>query len=149
MNLDAGNLYELNKDMVEKRGPVLTEEEINTKKDLVIEYIKDTNNKYYMLLNKERADYTIFNLKEKFNISEDINAKVANEVLSECEGFFGINKSIAEMTNILIDECCLNRGDIKGIATTGDGEAIEIWLSYKGESSAYYFFAYDNAVIEV
>ncbi len=146
MNLDAGNLYELNKDMVENKEAILTKEEITNKKELVKNYITETNNKYYMLLNRENADYTIFNIKEKFN---SVEGAKANEVLSECESFFRINKSIAEMINILIDECCSDRGDIKGIERTPDGGAVEIWISRFGESYAYYFFEYDKAVIEI
>ena len=87
-----------------------------------------TSNSYYMLLNKENADYTVFRLTNK----EKSNRK--------------------EIANILIDECCINRGNVLSIEKTEDNSAIEIWIQ-TGETDntvlCYYFFPYDPAIIEV
>jgi hypothetical protein len=78
-----------------------------------------------MLLCHERRDYTLFRYTDNKNKEKDI-------------------QTIEEMI-----ECLLNRGQIKGIDITKDGIAIEIWISINGESFAYYFFPYDEGVIEI
>ena len=75
-----------------------------------------------MLLCNERKDYTIFNLKQ--------------------------DNSFEEATKILLDECLVNRGQVKSIELTESGDAIEIWLSIDKESYCYYFFPYNTGVIE-
>ena len=54
-----------------------------------------------------------------------------------------------KLSSILVDECLVNRGEIRGIDITKDKEAIEIWMSIEGESYVYYFFSYDNAIIDM
>ena len=124
-NIEVGTLYDMNKNLVEKNIPDLTEEELNNKKELFISYLKDTNNYYYMLLCNDKKDYTILRLAVK---SDDIR----------------LNK----LTNILVDECLTNRGKVKSIELTENKDAVEIWLSIDGESYCYYFFPYDAAIIE-
>ena len=118
-DISLGTSYELNQNLVEKYEKELSQNEIENKKIEIKNFINETNNNYYMLLCHDQRDYTIFNLQNK----ED-------------------NK---EIINILIDECCFNRGKIKGIDKV-DG-AIEIWLSIEDKSYCYYFFPYDAAVI--
>ena len=43
----------------------------------------------------------------------------------------------------------VQRSLIKGIDLTKNEQAIEIWLSIDEEAFVYYFFPYDNAVIEI
>ena len=57
-NVVLGSLYDMNKGLVEKSVPDLTAEELESKKTLVADFLKDTNNKYYMLLCNDRKDYT-------------------------------------------------------------------------------------------
>lgn len=121
--ISLGTLYDMNKNLVEKYGNKLSEQEILNKKDLIKTFIQNTKNKYYMLLCNEEKDYTVFNTNYK-------------------EDFF-------EMINILVDECLVNRGVIKGIDLTSDKMAIEIWLSIDKESYCYYFFPYDDGIIEI
>ena len=54
-----------------------------------------------------------------------------------------------KVASILVDECLINRGEIRGIDITKDKEAIEIWMSIEEDSYVYYFFPYDNAIIEM
>lgn len=123
-NITLGTAYEINKDLVEKYEKELTDTQLDDKKDNIIDFLEDTENTYYMLLCNDRKDYTVFNLK---------NEKAKSEM---------------EATEVLVDECLKNRGIIKSIELTKNKDAIEIWLSIDGESYCYYFFPYDNAVIE-
>lgn len=124
--IGMGTLYDLNKMAVEKGEIALTGEMLDEKKDLIMEFLKDTNAIYYMLLSNERKDYTIFR-NEMRNFDEE-----------------KLNTEISELM-----ECLLNRGLIKGIDLTKDEQAIEIWLSIDEEAFVYYFFPYDSAVIEI
>lgn len=122
-NITLGTAYEINKNLVEKYEKELTIKELQNKKTEIINFIQETEGQYYMLLCNDKKDYTIFNILNKNNIQE--------------------------MTNILVDECLTNRGIIKGIDLTKDKCAIEIWLSTENEAFCYYFFKYDDAVIEI
>ena len=122
-NITLGTAYEINKNLVEKYEKELTTKELQNKKTEIINFIQETEGQYYMLLCNDKKDYTIFNILNKNNIKE--------------------------MTNILVYECLTNRGIIKGIDLTKDKCAIEIWLSIENEAFCYYFFKYDDAVIEI
>ena len=122
-NITLGTAYEINKNLVEKYEKELTTKELQNKKTEIINFIQETKGQYYMLLCNDKKDYTVFNMLNKNNIEK--------------------------MTNILVDECLINRGIIKGIDLTKDKCAIEIWLSIENEAFCYYFFKYDDAVIEI
>ena len=132
-NINIGTLYDVNKDLVEKNVSTLTTEEIQNKKDMIIDFINNTGNAYYMLLCNERKDYTIFHRKYDNTIEQFCdNAGVLEETLEK----------------ILLDECLPNRGNTKSIELTENKDAVEIWISIDGESYCYYFFPYDAAIIE-
>lgn len=124
--ISLGTLYEVNKNLVQNAEKELTEGVLNSKKEIVKNFINKTNNYYYMLLCNERKDYTIFHIN---NICND--------------------KKPMELSLCLIDECLKNRGEIRGIDITKDKGAIEIWLSIDGEAYVYYFFPYDSALVEI
>ena len=120
--ISAGNLYEMNKTIMQSNKiKDLTKEELNKKKRNIKNFMEEKQGIYYMLLCHEQRDYTIFNLKEK---------------------------KIDEAVDILIDECLPNRGIVRSIESTKDGAAIEIWLKVENEAFCYFFFKYDEAVIE-
>ena len=125
-DVTLGTLYDVNKGLVAKNEIELTEGVINSKKEIVKNFIMKTENAHYMLLCKEQSDYTIF---RRYNMEDSEKAM--------------------EISNILIDECLKNRGEIRGIDLTKDKDAIEIWLIIEEEAYCYYFFPYDAAVIEV
>lgn len=116
-----GNLYDINKNLVSQTEIKLSEGVLNSKKEIIKNFINKTNNNYYMLLCNERKDYTVFH----------------NNNLS------------METAKILVDECLVNRGEIRGIDLTKDKDAIEIWLIIEDEAFVYYFFPYDIGIIEV
>lgn len=123
-DITLGTAYDINKTLVEKYEKELTQDELNMKIIDVEMYLEKWEDNYFMLLCKERSDYTIFHVK---NHTDSLN----------------------EMSLVLIEECLKNRGIIKSIEKTEDEYAIEIWLSIEGESFAYYLFPYEAAVIEV
>lgn len=121
-----GTLYDINKNIVAQNEIKLSEGILNSKKQIITDFIKKQNNYYYMLLCNERKDYTVFHWK---NICNDNDAK--------------------EIAKILVDECLTNRGEIRGIDLTKNKDAIEIWLIIEDEAFVYYFFPYDMGIIEV
>lgn len=129
-DINLGTQYEFSKGMVNEL-PKLTQELINSKKEIVKNYLRKTEEPYYMLLCNERKDYTVFHIDDCF------------------EDFINRDYQYNEVIDILVDECLVNRGEIRGIDLTETKDAIEIWLYIDEESYVYYFFPYTNAVIEV
>ena len=127
------SLYDMNKSLIEKQIPDLTDEEMQNKKTLIIDFINDTGNQYYMLLCNDRKDYTIF--RREINENDDF--------LDNIEA-----PDRDRLWNVLIDECLPNRGRTKSIELTENQDAVEIWISIEGESYCYMFFPYDTAIIE-
>lgn len=123
--MNMGTLYDLNKNLVQKNISALEEGVLNSKKEIVKNFLRDTKDTYYMLLCHEQRDYTVF----KIDTLED--------------------SKYNEMISILIDECLKNRGIIKSIELTKDKQAIEIWLMIEEEAFVYYLFPYSEAVITV
>lgn len=123
--MNMGTLYDLNKNLVQKNISALEEGVLNSKKEIIKNFLRNTKDTYYMLLCHEQRDYTIFRI----------------DTLE--------NNKYNEMISILIDECLKNRGIIKSIELTKDKQAIEIWLMIKEEAFVYYLFPYGEAVITV
>ena len=125
-DISLGTLYDVNKNLVLKNEIELTDGVLNSKKEIITNFMRKMNNSYYMLLCNERKDYTVFKMNDKDN-----------------------DDSVREIVSILVDECLRNRGEIRGIDLTKDKDAIEIWLIIEDEAYCYYFFPYDAAIIEV
>lgn len=123
--ITVGSLYDINKNLVQNQGIKLTEGELNSKKEIIKNFLDKNDNYYFMLLCNERKDYTVF---------EFYDCRKWPERCLDC-------------AKCLVDECLKNRGEIRGIDLTKDKDAIEIWMSIDGESYVYYFFPYDNGVI--
>lgn len=122
-----GTLYDLNKGLVQQNEPKLSEGILNSKKEIIKNFVINTDNNYYMLLSNERKDYTIFTVGTR------------DQYENKCK----------KLASILVNECLVNRGEIRGIDITKDKGAIEIWMSIEGESYIYYFFPYDTAIINM
>ena len=123
--MNIGTLYDLNKNLVQKNISALEKGVLNSKKEIIKNFLRDTKDTYYMLLCHEQRDYTVF----KIDTLKD--------------------SKYNEMISILIDECLKNRGIIKSIELTKDKQAIEIWLMIEEEAFVYYLFPYGEAVITV
>lgn len=126
---ELGTLYDVNKNIVQTSEKELSQGVINSKKEEIKNFLEKTNNEYYMLLCHERRDYTLFDLG--------------------CETYHTYKEKCKKATNILIDECLKNRGEIRGIDITKDKQAVEIWISTEEDSYAYYFFPYNEGVIDI
>lgn len=122
MDINAGNMYDYNKELVKNYEKPLTHVELAARQEVLEGFFKDKVVKYAMLLCHEQRDYTLFNLKAT---STAIH-QAAKEVIL----------------------CCMNRGEVVGIDKTDDGLAYEIWIIIDDEAYCYYLFPYDQAVIE-
>ena len=122
VTMEMGTLYDVNKNLIKSEKAMSQSALSNAFKDVKTFICK--HNKYFMLLCHERRDYTVFNLKEN-------NPQKALICVGE------------------LKECLDNRGQIHSIEKTEDGVAIEIWMLIENEHYCYYFFPYDEAVLEV
>ena len=122
VEMSAGNLYDMNKQIMQDRKP-LTHLELAAIQPKIEDWFNMIIDTYAMLLNHDQHDYTIFHLYETQNPNPP--AIAASELMV----------------------CLKNRGEILAIDETGDG-AWEIWLKINGEPYCYYLFRYDDAVIE-
>lgn len=125
-NLEMGTVYDLNKQLVQTTEKVISPYKLNEKKKLIKNFVRECKDNYFMLLCNDRKDYTIFNC-----ISDKTEDK------------------LNELANVFVDECLMNRGQIKGIDLTEHKDAIEVWLSIDDEAFCYYFFPYDLGIVEV
>lgn len=121
IDVGMGTLYDVNKQL-NLNEKILTRTEIKKVLREVKDYFRKHKDKYFMLLCKEKSDYTLFN----FNNKNDISLQSAIKDLQEC---------------------LENRGQI--ISIEPDGEyALEIWLKVDDDTFLYYIFPYDIGVIE-
>ena len=123
--LNLGTLYDFNKEAMKNEKP-LDPIQFNTlTKDVATDMLAncDDDLHYWMLLCHERRDYTVFNIIAYSDV-KDIEVEL-RPTLS-------------------------NRGTIISIEKQPDG-AWEIWVRdiETEENFVYYFFPYDNGVIEV
>lgn len=127
--VSMGTLYDMNKNVIANLS-ALSKRQVKDRLLEISEYIKKTDNRYYMMLCHEARDYTVFNIQK----NDD-----------------SIHNAIEEL------KLCLdNRGEIYSIAEDTNG-AIEIWIKGTGYCEylekdkfyMYYLFPYDAAVIEV
>lgn len=122
VNIEAGNLYEANKQLVVQTEEPLNHLELVKKQELIEEFFESNIVEFAMMLCHEQRDYTVFQVG-KHSTSCYTAAK---EVLL----------------------CCRNRGEILSIEKTEDGIAFEIWIKIDNEAFCYYLFPYDQAVIK-
>lgn len=119
--IQGQTLYELNQQLMSNEKKMSGLDLINRKKSLEA-FFKNSSAAYFMMLCKERSDYTLFHLK-----SNKSYQKAAEEVM----------------------ECIKERGTILSIDRTSDNIAYEIWIRDEEEiNSCYYLFEYDKGVIE-
>lgn len=115
------NLYELNKTLY-KSMPDLSFNEVQKKKMKIAGWISKTNNDYYMLLNRELADYTVFATIDNYG------APIIDEL------FDIIYHRGISIKSIEIDE--------------EEYQWIQFWIKTDNDILMYAFFPYDNGVIE-
>jgi hypothetical protein len=124
--VDMGlNVYEFNKNIM-KQLPVVEEDAFENIKSTFVEYLENTPaEQYLMLLCKERADYTLFNFYDKWDVDQFTSD---------------------------IFECFANRGlGIVNLEIIDNGIAVEIWVKPPDQmenADLYYLFPADQMVIE-
>lgn len=141
--LSLGTEYELNQAFFDQQKEELSQEKIDKKIEEVINpyfgaKIKD--NQYFMLLNNELKDYTIFN---------NISYKLAYEDKPFSVGIIA-PKLIKKNVDMLL-LCLKNRGKILDILFDEDNNSLECWIKYNNDekSHCYYLFPYDIGVEEI
>lgn len=121
--MTLGTLYDFNKQLM-SQAKELRRIDFKDSLNQIKDFIKEKDNKYFMLLCKERSDYTVFVLFK----NEDFDRQIFKKELSEC---------------------LTNRGQVLSIEKTKDKQAYEIWIKIDEEAFVYYLFPYDLGVIEV
>ena len=124
--------YDINKQVIDQLL-ALTEEELEDKKDIIGQFVKNTNNEYYMLLCREKNYYTLCHRVPGMNPSPADNVRQYSEWPNEII-----------TTEDLIIECSKCLGEIKSIELV-DG-AVEIWVTDPFDTYVMYFFPYDGGV---
>ena len=127
--IDSGiSMYEFNRANMGQLPYLETEEEIASAKAFLKQYIKENGASFYMMLNYDNKDFTLFH----FNNGIIIDAKL--EVMAED-----------------IFECMDNRGfGMLDISLDNAELAIEIWVKDRATDAVYLYmlFPYDMGVIE-
>ena len=126
MELQAGSLYEINKQLSANETP-LDVIQYNKKLIKIAQWFRDGIDTYAMLLCHERRDFTLFRVSELAESSDKAAAA--------------------------LKECLDNRGQVISIDAAA-GNTWEIWLriaddNENQEDYCYYLFCYDSAIIEV
>lgn len=117
-----GTLYDMNKAAIINM-PSLTNSEFKKNLKKIKQFFLDKTDKYFMLLNRETYNFTLFNLGNK------------NEI--------AMKQTIDDFK-----ECLDNRGRVVSIELDSAGN-YEIWIVDDfNEALVYYLFPYDLGVIE-
>ena len=123
-----GNLYEMNKQLMEQEPPITPTELQIAKEHLRTWLTHNFKQKYFMLLCHELRDYTLFNLDKTDSwkmAPPNIIMSTANDII----------------------ECMTNRGQLLVVDEQEDG-AWELWIKNSEGCFAYYLFPYGEAVLE-
>lgn len=117
-----GTLYDMNKAAIINM-PSLTNSELKKNLKKIKQFFLDKTDKYFMLLNRETYNFTLFNLGNK-------------------------NEIAMKQTMDDFKECLDSRGRIVSIEPDSAGN-YEIWIVDDfNEALVYYLFPYDLGVIE-
>ncbi len=117
-----GTLYDMNKAAIINM-PSLTNSEFKKNLKKIKQFFLDKTDKYFMLLNRETYNFTLFNLGNK-------------------------NEIAMKQTMDDFKECLDNRGRVVSIEQDSTGN-YEIWVVDDfNEALVYYLFPYDLGVIE-
>ena len=121
-DVTMGTLYDMNKAAIINM-PSLTNSELKKNLKKIKQFFLDKTDKYFMLLNRETYNFTLFNLGNK-------------------------NEIAMKQTMDDFKECLNNRGRVVSIELDSAGN-YEIWIVDDfNEALVYYLFPYDLGVIE-
>ena len=123
-----GNLYDVNKQLMEKE-PAITDAELQLAKEHLRNWFTHNfKQKYFMLLCHELRDYTLFNLDK----TDTWQIAQPTTIMSAAED---------------VIECMTNRGTLLVVDDQEDN-SWELWIRNSEGCFAYYLFPYSTAVIE-
>ena len=121
------SLYDMNAQIISQL-PTLNEEMLNNKEKDFKNFIKETDNDFYMLYGKEISYFTVFN-KLNPNI-KFVGYQIDSDFYKE------------------LIECLHNIGEIKSFTLTDAKDAFEIWVKTdEDKTTCLYFFPYDAGII--
>ena len=123
MDINTGNLYDANKQLILKTEKPLTHLELANIQLKFEDFFESQVKQYAMLLCHDQRDFTVFHLDPTSITSPHFAAR---EALG----------------------CCTDRGEVYSIEKTEDNQAYEIWIKIDDDVYCYYLFPYDEAVIE-
>ena len=126
--VSLGNLYDMNKQLMEQEEPINDAELQLAKEHLRTWLTHNFKSKYFMLLCHELRDYTLFNLD-----------KTSTWTIAKPD-------SIMTAANDII-ECMTNRGTLLTVDDQGNN-TWELWIRNPEGCFAYYLFPYGDAVLE-
>jgi len=131
--IEVGTLYDLNKQVISQL-PEMPQEQIQEQLTKIQKWFAESKGKYFMLLCREKADYTLFNF----------NGKDIPDVFLEFIRKMSI-KAIKEL-----EKCIKNRGILMSINKATE-DAWEIWIKdfFNKEVHMYMLFECDPMVIEI
>lgn len=118
-------LYDVNKQILANANPL----DLNEVKVSVAHWLHEQSDEYFMLLCRERNDYTLLWMRPIFYIDQDVEgptSRAADEIL----------------------ETLMNRGCLVATEISGD-EYFQLWVNIDGEVFLYMLFPYDSGVITV
>ena len=123
------SLYDMNAQVISQL-PTLSEEKLNNKNKDFKNFIKETNNNFYMLYGKEISYFTVFH-----NLDPYI-------------GYIGY-QIYTDFYEVLL-ECLRNIGEVKSFDLTEAKDAFEIWVKIdEDKTTCLYFFPYDTGIVYV
>ena len=118
-NLDM-SMYDINKQIISQM-PAMSDDDIAESKLIIMNYIREIENEFYMMLCRDMNYYTLFHIVDYLT-----EPSIDDEVV----------------------ECIKGLGTIKSIEYVETG-AIEIWFQQEDqEPVVMYFFGYDGGIIE-
>lgn len=122
--IEVGTLYDLNKQIISQL-PEMPQEQIQEQLFKIKEWFYKGKARYVMLLCREKADYTLFNLINQY-------------------------KDDAYLAMLRLEECIKNRGILMSINKATE-DAWEIWIKdfFNKEIHMYMLFECDPMVIEI
>lgn len=124
-NLEMGNLYDFNKIAYTKMPSIPADRAKEKFQDISAWFAAKPSNKYFMLLCKELADYTVFNLSK------------------------GADSTVAAIQEL--KDLTKHRGTLLDISYNENFNSYEFWVRAKqdGEVHMYLLFECNDFIIEV
>lgn len=126
--VSLGNLYDMNKQIMEHEPAITAVELANIKENLSLWFKNNFAQKYFMLLCNDLHDYTLFNL-------------------DKTSSWLRPPMQYIKLAVDDVIECMTNRGTLLSVEEQND-HIWELWIRNTEGCFAYYLFPYGTAVLE-